>query len=489
MASEIYIPLVFHEELLGVIGLGRLESNRFTVEKQKYLLALADQIAVAIDNSITHLETNKALEKIQELDKLKSEMINTVSHELRTPLASIIGFTELMLKKAPGEEKAKKYLVTIHKEAERLSTLINDFLDLQRIENGRFEFNRTLVDLGNIIKESTELYRNNKNIFTVELEQDLPLINTDPDRVAQVLRNLISNAVKYSPEGGKIKVKAFKCSANKLQVSIIDEGLGIPQEAQTNLFQPFFRVDNSDRRKIGGTGLGLAICKKIIDGLGGNIWFKSQHGKGSTFSFTLPIFSDAPGSNMQVFDGQKLTPKDDKTVLIIEDDRAMADLISEALNTAGYQTKSVDSGHLALEYIKKKIPQAIVLDLILNGSIAGWEVLRILKKTLKTKNVPVIISSCLDQQHKGMEMGASAYLVKPFSPEKLVESVNKVLQMERGFVGMPKEINGTETLEVTIKEILMNEGFEVKEIKNEGELLVINLGFANSTESEMTLND
>jgi len=485
MAAEIYIPLIFQGQLLGVIALGRLKSNRFTAEKQKFLIALADQIAVAIDNSISHLETNKALEKIQEVDKLKSEMINTVSHELRTPLASILGFAELMLKKPPGEEKGKKYLATIHKEAERLSDLINDFLDLQRIENGRFEFNKTPVDLGKLIKDSIELYRSNKHNFILELDQELPVVNTDPDRVAQVLRNILSNAVKYSPEGGDIIVKAIQRSNDEVQVSVTDNGLGIPEEAQKNLFQPFFRVDNSDRRQIGGTGLGLAICKEIINVLGGNIWFNSVHGKGSTFYFTLPISNDIPMlvKKKQVSRREEEITPNDKVILIVEDDQAMANLISEALNSSGYQTKIVDSGHLALEYIKEKVPQAIVLDLILNGPMDGWEVLRLLKKNPSAENIPVIISSSLDHKQKGMAIGASDYLVKPFSQEKLVESINKVVKMEQGFVGMPQQ-NCLADSEGIIKQLLTNKGFEVKEIKNEGELLVINLKLANSRESE-----
>jgi signal transduction histidine kinase len=291
MTSEIYLPLIFHGELLGVIALGRIGQNPFSADEQKMLTSLAAQIAVAVHNALAHYQVRQALDQVKEVDRLKSELINTVSHELRTPLASIFGFAELLLQKSPEAGKAQKYITVIYHEARRLTGLINDFLDLQRIEDNRFELVKKPVDLAELIRNHVEVYRGQSaaHILTVSVEPDLPPLNTDPDRVLQVLGNLLSNAVKYSPGGGVIEVTAARRSSQEVEVAVKDNGLGIPAEALPKLFYPFYRVDNSDRRQIGGTGLGLALCRKTLRVLGGEIWVRSEYGKGSIFSFSLPI--------------------------------------------------------------------------------------------------------------------------------------------------------------------------------------------------------
>jgi signal transduction histidine kinase/methyl-accepting chemotaxis protein len=291
MASEIYLPLVFRGDLLGVIAVGRIGKNEFFDDEQKMLTSLTAQIAVAVHNAATHLQVQRALEQVKEVDRLKSELINTVSHELRTPLSSILGFAELLLQKSPEAAKAQKYQTMIYQEARRLTGLINDFLDLQRIEDNRFELVKKPVDLAELIRTNVEVYRGQsaKHTLTISVEPNLPPINTDPDRLAQVLGNLLSNAVKYSPAGGLIEVSALRRSAQEVEVTVKDHGLGIPAEALPKLFHPFYRVDNSDRRQIGGTGLGLALCRQTLRTLGGDIWVRSEYQKGSAFIFSLPI--------------------------------------------------------------------------------------------------------------------------------------------------------------------------------------------------------
>jgi signal transduction histidine kinase/HAMP domain-containing protein len=291
MASEIYLPLVFRGDLLGVIAVGRIGKNEFFDDEQKMLTSLTAQIAVAVHNAATHLQVQQALEQVKEVDRLKSELINTVSHELRTPLSSILGFAELLLQKSPEAAKAQKYQTMIYQEARRLTGLINDFLDLQRIEDNRFELVKKPVDLAELIRTNVEVYRGQsaKHTLTISVEPNLPPINTDPDRLAQVLGNLLSNAVKYSPAGGLIEVSALRRSAQEVEVTVKDHGLGIPAEALPKLFHPFYRVDNSDRRQIGGTGLGLALCRQTLRTLGGDIWVRSEYQKGSAFIFSLPI--------------------------------------------------------------------------------------------------------------------------------------------------------------------------------------------------------
>lgn len=477
MSSEIYQPLIVHDRLLGVIALGRLGNNSFSSSDQKLVDSLSDQISITLDNTYNHLQTQEALKKIQELDKLKSEMINTVSHELRTPLASILGFTELLLKKSPNEVKAKKYLATVYSEAERLKVLINDFLDLQKIENGRFEFQNTHVDLYGLLQSCIETYEGqskDNHPITLEVQEGLPMILTDPDKISQVVGNLLSNAIKYSPNGGQIEVKALRSGLDQIRVEIRDHGLGIPEEAQRNLFKPFYRVDNSDRREIGGTGLGLAICEKIIKALGGNIWAESIHGQGSTFSFNLSLKDKKFKFKEEKAENKKMNSEVKDLILIVEDDHSLSNLLSETLNEDGYKTEVFDNGPSTLAFLERKIPQAIILDLILVGPLDGWELLHRLKMNEKTKNIPVIISSSVDQKEQGKKLGVADYLVKPFPPEKLVGSIHTVTLTAGGNVGI-LQFEQKPDNDIIVKQLLNDKGFNVTKIEKQKDVYVMNI--------------
>jgi signal transduction histidine kinase/DNA-binding NarL/FixJ family response regulator len=478
MAHEIYLPLLFNDKALGLIVVGRTGPREFTAEEQKRLGSLADQVAVALRNALAHLEIYQTLKKLQEVDQLKSELINTVSHELRTPLASVLGFAELLLKKPPGEAKAQKYIATIYHESQRLTNLINNFLDLQRIENGRLDFTKKSVDLEPLLQSSAEIYRKQSqaHAITVEVETGLPPVLTDPDRVLQIIGNLLSNAIKYSPQGGPIRLKAIRRGAASVQVSVADQGLGIPKEARDQIFKPFYRVDNSERRQIGGTGLGLAICRRMVEILGGEIWFESEPGKGSVFHFTLPLAESPAASPLHANGGKDgLAP----WILVVEDDPAMAEFIEESLQASGYATTTVSNGPEAMAALQQK-PVAVILDLIIPGPFDGWEILRRLKQDAATQGIPVIISSCLDQREEGLKLGVADYLVKPFSPDKLVTKLKTVIQLSPGVLGLPESYRLADGAEAVV-ELLEKKGFVVKDVQKEPDLLVIDLDHPERT--------
>ncbi len=229
--------------------------------------------------------------KETEADRLKTEFVSTVSHELRTPLSSIYGYTELMLNRDIETPKQHKYLKTIHSETERLANLVNDFLDVQRMESGKLSYKKTVVDILPLFEEMTSFYAasTDRHVISFEVKDQVPhLIEADEEKLKQLLSNLLSNAVKYSPDGGNIRVE-LRSSTDEVHISVSDEGIGIPKDAVPKLFEKFYRVDNSDSRKIGGTGLGLAICKEIVTGHGGRITVESVERSGTIFHIHLPL--------------------------------------------------------------------------------------------------------------------------------------------------------------------------------------------------------
>jgi signal transduction histidine kinase len=223
----------------------------------------------------------------EKIDTMKNELISVVSHELRTPLAGVFGFVELLLNREMPREKQKKYLHTIHKEAERLSSLIGDFLDLQRMSSGNIVYRFDPVDIARLVREVLEQWQG-KHTHTIHLHapEESVYVRADADRMCQVVHNLISNAIKYSPDADAVNV-VVQVEGDRVLTHVQDYGLGIPEEARDKMFTKFYRVDNSDRRKIGGTGLGLAIVKEIVEAHQGDLTYTSEMGKGSTFTFVL----------------------------------------------------------------------------------------------------------------------------------------------------------------------------------------------------------
>jgi PAS domain S-box-containing protein len=226
----------------------------------------------------------------KQAERLKDELVSTVSHELRTPLTSLRGFTELMLRRNYPAQKQREFLSIVHSESVRLTNLLNDFLDIQRMESGRQNYQFKPVALASAVQETVALFSVNdtKHKFLMDIPASLPPVHADHARLRQILTNLLSNAIKFSPHGGVVTVAAKREGA-AVTVSVADQGVGIPPEALSQLFSKFFRVDNQETRSIGGTGLGLALVKKIIEAHDGRVWVESEAGKGSTFFFTLPV--------------------------------------------------------------------------------------------------------------------------------------------------------------------------------------------------------
>jgi PAS domain S-box-containing protein len=330
-----------------------ITSHTTTFDGHEARFVLAEDLT---ENQQLELELHQSQARAEanaELSKAKDEMVSMVSHEMRTPLASIVGFTELLVTRKLTLEQRSDYLAIMLQEGRRLTALINDFLDLRRIEGGHLTMRYAPADIKSLIKRSVALSADPTGApIQIRVPDDMPLVRIDGDSIFRVVANLLTNARKYSPNGGAIVVGAGVV-ADMVEVYVQDEGLGIPAEAISHVFRRFFRVDNPDRNGIKGTGLGLAICKNIVEAHGGTIAVRSAGlGKGSRFSFTIPLARDAS----QMGD-----------VLVVEDDSGFAHLLQAELTGLGVSSIWAADAETAERHMIKKKARAVVLDLLLPG--------------------------------------------------------------------------------------------------------------------------
>jgi signal transduction histidine kinase/CheY-like chemotaxis protein/HAMP domain-containing protein len=479
-------PMVFKDMLLGVFITTHL--NEVTPEILDFIKHTVDQHAVAVNNVNTYLQTQnmaKALKiqrdelniKTQELtaaSKMKSEFLANMSHELRTPLNSIIGFSEVLHDETfgPLNEKQLKYTGNILTSGKHLLGLINNVLDLSKVEAGKMELFYEDFSISAVFDEVlavTAPMVSKKNIvMETKINPELTTIKADKNKIKQILLNFLGNSIKFTPEGGSTTIEAHRVD-DMAQISIIDTGIGISQEDQKKIFQPFKQLDSSTSRKYEGTGLGLALVKRFIELHGGKVWVESELDIGSTFTFTIPIGgkikepveSEEPesvkahegikepgstgmsGASEEKQKGNKETiddiqtpeivepegaTEDDPVVLVVEDDINASELIKLALTNAGYRVIQAYSGKEALAIAEDFDLFAITLDLILPG-MDGWSILRKLKEKTQTSNTPVIVISMLDQREIGFTMGIAEYFLKPVDKNTLISALDKIKQI------------------------------------------------------------
>ncbi|MEW5941109.1 MAG: PAS domain S-box protein, partial [Chloroflexota bacterium] len=365
--AEAAIPLRIGARTIGALDIQSTSANAFSEEEIAVLQSLADQIAISIDNARSYELSMQAVKEMREADRLKSQFLANMSHELRTPLNSIIGFSRVILKGIDGAitDLQQQDLLAIHNSGQHLLGLINDILDLSRIEAGKMELTFDEVHLPELINSVmstvTGLVRDKPIQLAREIPAELPTVRADSMRIRQVLLNLLSNAAKFTDEGS-ITVTALVMDKpgerQEIMVRVADTGPGISPEDQKKLFQPFSQVDASPTRKTGGTGLGLSISNHLVQMHGGRMGVESDTGKGSVFYFTLPAFrAKTPEVAVSGEPGNR-------TILAIDDDPQVISLYERYLQPQGYQVVAVSDSTRALERAKQLKPFAITLDIM-----------------------------------------------------------------------------------------------------------------------------
>jgi signal transduction histidine kinase/CheY-like chemotaxis protein len=415
-------------------GIGNLQEKRMQIRRMELEESrkVRELTRVTEELNARTEELSEANRRIQEADRLKSQFLANMSHELRTPMNSIIGFSEILVDRLETRVEAKhlSFLRHILASGQHLLGIINDILDLSKIEAGKMEIYPESFAVAPVVESVCHVMRGmtrTTTTFVVDIPDDLPRIETDLAKFKQVLFNLISNAVKFSPADKPVRISARYIGSSEndgtITVAVQDQGIGIEAKHHAVIFEEFRQVDGTAKREFGGTGLGLALVKKFIELQGGRVTVDSSPGEGSTFSFTLPVQSRAAVVS-RTPDTEELAATSD-LVLVVEDDAHAYDLIAAALRSAGYLSIRARHGEEALKLARDSHPVAVTLDLVLPG-VDGWEVLKRLKTDPLTREIPVVIISMVDNRELGVALGADDYFIKPVDRERLLERIRRL---------------------------------------------------------------
>ncbi len=493
-ASMYHLPLLHGDELLGILVVGSLAPLReptrhvldvmsstlssalYNVQSYEHIQHLADELA---ERSRQQEESNRALRQqrdelsvlnaaLEEANRVRSQFLSTMSHELRTPLTSILGFGQMLQRgqsKNTLNERQQKNVDRILSNAQHLLSLINDVLDLSKIEAGHMDVATTRVDveelLTSVVEETRSLALTRNLDLTLEVEEGLPYLETDARKVRQIVLNLLSNALKFT-EKGFVRIQANALTlenaeqqtARQILITIRDSGIGIPLEKQAHIFDAFYQVDSSTSRNYGGTGLGLSIVRELATLLGGQITFESTPGEGTTFCLLLPqrlreqrfleefrlhlapvvtpprtepsaqskqIEIDSVAT-IRLQEGEENAP----LVIAIDDNPDVLHLIAQALEQSPYRVVGVQDSTQALKVIEQLRPSAITLDIMM-PQVNGWQLLYALKANPATASIPVILLTVLEDRSAGYVLGADEYLVKPVSRETLLKVLQQLI--------------------------------------------------------------
>jgi signal transduction histidine kinase len=424
--SLLAVPMPRGDKLVGVLVIRRRGTGSFPLDVIELLQTFASQSALAIVNARLFRELQTKTKELEIASRHKSEFLASMSHELRTPLNAVIGFSEVLLDRMFGElnERQDEYLRDIRNSGRHLLELLNEILDLSKVEAGQMVLEPSTFSVGSVLDYTLAMVRERATMHaitvTVEVTDDVGTIDADELRFKQVVLNLLHNAVKFTPDGGRVSVRAYR-EGPELIVTVTDTGIGVPPEDQERIFESF-QQGRRGAPKEEGTGLGLTLSRRIVGLFGGRMWLESTPGAGSTFGFSVP---DTPARD----DVASPESEEFPAIVLVDDDRASLDLLAAYLDGSPTQVLRARDGVEALEVVRKVHPAAVVLDIKL-PRVDGWQVLTELKADPATAAIPVVIASVVDDRPRGLALGADAYLLKPVRRDDLVDSLRRLGALE-----------------------------------------------------------
>jgi signal transduction histidine kinase/CheY-like chemotaxis protein len=419
--SMVAVPLRREEEIIGALIVRHRRKRALSEYTVELLETMASQSTVAIHNARVFRELEQKSRELEIASQHKSEFLASMSHELRTPLNAVIGFSDVLLDRMFGElnERQDEYVRDIRNAGRHLLELINEILDLSKVEAGRMELELDAVSIDDLVEHGVALVRQRAAqhglALNIDIDPALGAAYGDELRLRQVVVNLLSNAVKFTPDGGTVTVIARRVE-DEAHISVRDTGIGVAAADQERIFAAFQSGGRSARASVEGTGLGLTLSKQIVELHGGRVWMESEVGVGSTFSFSIPLLAPEPAGPVAA------TPAGG--VLVVEDDRSSADLLKVYLEDAGYTVTVARDGVEGLDLARRLEPAVVLLDILL-PRLNGWDLIAQLKGDPRTAATPVVIVSMIDEQGAGFALGADEYLVKPVDRARLLEALSR----------------------------------------------------------------